>query len=85
MAQNKLFQIKRWITTFFAVVILVQSSFVCYAASLPSGGDATFQLQQLEQLGCLLTLGLFLNLFVALVAAYGFNISIVNSIRNKNR
>lgn len=85
MAQNTLFQIKRWIMTFFAVVILVQGSFVCYAASLPTCGDAAIQLPQLEQLGRLLTLGLLLNLFVALVAAYGFNISIVNSIKNKNR
>ena len=83
MAKDKLFRIKKWIITFFSFVIMVQAGFVCYASAMPSGGDLALQLQHAQQLGSMLTIGLVLNLVVVLVAAYGFNISIVNSIRDK--
>ena len=83
MARDRLFQIKKWITVFFAVVIMVQAGFVCYASATPISGDVAAQLSRIERLGQMLVAGLALNLVVALVAAYGFNVSIVNSYKCK--
>ena len=83
MSKDQLFQIKKWIISFFSFVIMVQACFVCYASVVPVGGDLVVQLQHVQQLSNMLTIGLFLNLVVVLVAAYGFNISIMNSIRGR--
>jgi len=83
MARERLFQIKKWITVFFACVIMIQAGFVCYASAVPVSSDMALQLSRIERLGQMLVAGLTLNLVVALVAAYGFNVSIVNSYRCK--
>ena len=81
MARDKLFQIKKWIISFFSFVVMIQAVFVCYASAIPVGGDLVVQLQHVQHLSNMLTIGLFLNLVVVLVTAYGFNVSIMNSIK----
>jgi hypothetical protein len=83
MAIDRLFQIKKWISYFFAFAIMVQVGLICYASGsvMPLDNYLSLQLNQIERMAWVSVLSISLNLVVIIVAVYVVNISIVNSFR----
>lgn len=79
-------RIKRRLTTFFVVVIVIQPGLVCYAAqyadpTAASIADVKDQLDEIQRISIASLLSIVLNLVAITVSVYGVNRCIINSFR----
>jgi len=82
MAIIDLERIKKLITLFFAVALLIQVGFIFYVSQgTAPATDIAMQLVDVKRASLVTVLSISLNLIVILVAVYGINVSMITCHR----